>query len=54
MKPFVINQIETSETFNLISKRDAGLTKGRSAEEQARAVDDEDTSASLKAFHMLL
>lgn len=54
MKSFVIKEIETSEPINLVSKRDAGLTKGRSAEEQARAVDDEDTSASLKAFHMLL
>ena len=54
MTLFVIYQIETSEPINLISKRDAGLTKGRCAEEQARAVDDEDTSASLKAFHMLL
>jgi len=54
MQPFVIIKNKTREPCNLILKRDAGLTKGRSAEEQARAVDDEDTSASLKAFHMLL
>lgn len=54
-----MNQSEDSENekcflYNLISNSDAGLSKQRSAEEHARAVDDEDTSASLKAFHMLL
>ena len=54
MKQSSDGEIEKCASYNLISNRDAGFTKGRSAEEQARAVDDEDTSASLKAFHMLL
>ena len=54
MKQSSDGEIEKCASYNLISNRDAGFTKGRSAEEQARAVDDEDTAASLKAFHMLL
>ena len=47
--------IDTRSSFNLISNRDAGYTKGRHKEEtEDRGVDDEDTTASLKAFHMSL
>ena len=45
---------ETRASCNLISYRNAGCFKGRRAGEPARAVDDEDASASLKAFHMSL
>jgi len=45
---------ETRASSDLISKRNAGCLKGRRAGEPARAVDEEDTSASMKAFHMSL
>lgn len=54
MKRSLDSEIEKCVSYNIISNRDASFSKGCSAEEQARAVDDEDTSASLKAFHMLL
>ena len=42
--------IGTRSSCHLISSKDDGLR----FEDPERSVDDEDTSASLKAFHMLL
>lgn len=46
--------IETRASFNLISKRDAGYNKERHKEDAERLVDNEDATASIKAFHMSL
>ena len=46
--------LETRASFDLMRKSDADDTKIQYKEDAERAVDDEDTAASIKAFHMLL